>query len=115
MTKLKDLQNALKVAEDRRNEAQKNLNDHIARTTFVICNNNVRGKGCGKKTAIRNLTFIQTLHYEDEPYCGQWKDGEGNTICPKCGHRIRLLWENEHVVPYKYLFKDIQEEKDKKW
>lgn len=111
MTKLKELQRALELAKEKYAEAQKDLDDHFSRTVYVECTNSVMGKGCGEKTSIGKLTFIQT-QWTDRSH-DYWSGGEGQTICPKCGNRIRLLWTNEHVVEHKYHFKDIAVRKNK--
>jgi len=61
---------------------------------------------------IKELTYIQT-HWYEEPYsCNGgclWHAGEGNFICPNCGHRNRL-YNRKEIEKLRSLFKDIVDE-----
>ena len=85
--RLAELDKAIKDAQEARD-------DYIARTTFATCTKNNYGKGCGRRTAIKNLTYIQT---EWQDGYGDYHTGEGQTICPKCGHCIRFIYEQEFL------------------
>lgn len=83
----------------------------------VICESNpAYGKGCGAGFYIDDLTYIQT-HWYELPYgCtggDNWHQGEGQFICPKCGHRNRFL-DRQDIEALKHKFKSIVDEYDKK-
>lgn len=80
--------------------------------TKVECTDNFQyGSGCGKKTEIRNLEYIQT-HWYTRPFsCTEgdyWNEGEGNFICPKCNHRNRL-YNREEIQDLKELFMSVKD------
>lgn len=80
--------------------------------TQITCIGNKYGDGCGKKTEVRKLVYIQTHWYESPWGCtggDDWHRGEGNFDCPKCGHRNRL-YNRQELEELKYLFKSIVEE-----
>ena len=86
----------------------------ILSKTLVKCESNVYGKGCGKKTQIKNLTFIQTHWYEEPWGCNggaDWNPGEGQFICPKCGHKNRL-YDRPRIQDLKYSFGKIENQYD---
>jgi hypothetical protein len=84
---------------------------------------------CGKRTKVKNLTFIQTHWYEEPWGCtggDNWNPGEGKYICPKCGQENRLIekrtWaykgqppleiiqrETEKALSLKHHFKEIKD------
>ncbi len=82
--------------------------------TKVECTNNKHGEGCGKKHEIRKLQYISTHWYTRPTGCSDgdyWTEGEGNFICPKCGHRNRL-YDREEIEDLKDLFESIINESD---
>jgi len=82
---------------------------------LVTCTSTFQGKGCGKKSQIKNLTFIQT-HYYVRPYScdggDYWKAEEGQFDCPKCGHRNRL-YDRPEITELKQYFGKIHDEYDR--
>jgi len=90
----------------------KNIDKQIEdkqKRTIVQCTNNNFGHGCGMAFTIADLEYIQTHHYEHPHGCFEgdtWHEGEGNFICPSCGHRNRLYNRPE----LKYLFGKISKE-----
>lgn len=92
-------------------EARKNLK--------ICCLGNNYGKGCGKKTAIGKLTYIQTHWYTQPRGCTEgdyWNEGEGQFECPKCGHRNRIYEyddRGEDWLTMKDYFKKVVDEYDK--
>jgi len=109
MTTRKKLEKAVEVAREELQTAQENLNKHLQRTIVAVCGYSPpHGRGCGKKTSIGKLTYYQTYWMSGEPYDDRAREGEGQTVCPKCGQRLRFIEEtgNKHLTEYKYLFKD---------
>ena len=89
--------------------------DKVLSRTNVVCTGNLRGNGCGAKTQIGQLTYIQTLWYEKPWGCtggDTWHNGEGRFDCQKCGLRNRL-YDRHEIEALKYHFKDIREEHDR--
>lgn len=89
--------------------------------TLVRCSSNNYGKGCGKKTSIKNLVYIRT-HWYVSPYgCtggDYWNEGEGQFVCPKCNHRNRLTdaWGEkgrEKLSKLQWQFKSITDSYDR--
>lgn len=86
--------------------------DEKLKETLVACRNNKYGDGCGMTSIIRELTYIQTLWYEEPHGCfggDVWHHGEGQWICPHCKHRNRLF-DKPDISKLKYMFKNIMEE-----
>lgn len=81
--------------------------------TAVICESNAaNGKGCGAGFYIKDLKYIQTHWYENPHGCtggDNWLQGEGNFICPKCGHRNRFL-NRQDIEGMKFSFGSIKDE-----
>ena len=78
--------------------------DALLSYTEVVCTRCNDGPGCGKKSYIRDLVYIQTLYYVEPSGCSggdYWVPGEGNFDCAHCGQRNRL-----------YKRKDIQALRD---
>jgi len=79
----------------------------------VICESNqAHGTGCGAGFYIDELEYIQTHWYERPHGCtggDNWHSGEGNFICPKCGHRNRFL-NRQDIEKMKYKFKSVKDE-----
>ena len=70
---------------------------------------------CGRGTMIKNLIYIQT-HWYVSPYgctggdC--WREGEGQYVCPKCGHVNRSCSHNlnnklKDFFEFKFLFEKL--------
>lgn len=82
------------------------------RGTLVKCTTQVAtGKGCGALHAIKDLTYIQTHWYTRPHGCSggdYWNQGEGQFICPSCGHRNRL-YATPEVQKMKRHFKSIED------
>ncbi len=74
--------------------------DAARRRKTVVCNH------CGKRSAIRLLTYIQTHWYREPHGCtggDYWSEGEGRFLCPKCGYENRLIYRPEIVALKKYF------------
>ena len=82
------------------------------RGTLVKCTSQVAtGKGCGTLHAIKDLTYIQTHWYTSPHGCSggdYWNRGEGQFICPSCGHRNRL-YASPEVEVMKQHFKSVED------
>jgi hypothetical protein len=80
--------------------------------TEVVCTGNCHGPGCGASLYIRDLIYIQT-HWYVRPYsCSEgdyWNAGEGNFLCPQCGHRNRL-YERKDIEALKRHFYGVTDE-----
>ena len=104
----KYLKAKVKQAKSKLVEAEIALNAYIQQNIMVVCGYSPpHGRGCGKKTSIGKLTYHQTYWYDDKPYCESFpKEGEGFTICPKCGQKLRFIegTGNENMSEYKSLF-----------
>jgi hypothetical protein len=89
--------------------------DDKARNTRVACESSVLGKGCGKRTRVRDLVYIQT-HWYIHPYgCTEgdyWNKGEGQFDCPKCGNRNRL-YNRPEVEALRRFFVSIEKVYDR--
>lgn len=82
-------------AQKKYKEAQKNLaiaaealHEHNRRR-LIVCETNCRGKGCGRRTRVSNLVWLQTRWWVPPRGCtegGYWRESEGHFQCPKCGH-----------------------------
>lgn len=78
--------------------------------TLVECIGNVHGKGCGKTTQIKDLVYIQTHWYVRPRGCTEgdyWNEGEGNFVCPHCGH-LNRLYNRPEIEKLRQLFKSIE-------
>lgn len=61
---------------------------NLLRQTPLACEQSFQGPGCGKKSKICDLTYIQTYYYDNEPYAEGWRpDNEAQWDCPYCGHK----------------------------
>lgn len=104
MTKLKKLLKEKKEALDVLDKIQDSIRV-LESKTKVECTSNNYGDGCGKKHQVRKLQYIKTYWYSLD----DWNEGEGNFICPACGHRNRL-YDREEIQDLKYLFDSIIDE-----
>jgi len=80
--------------------------------TPVSCTPNNHGRGCGESFEVRDLVYIQTHWYERPHGCSggdTWHQGEGNFICPKCGHRNRL-YDRPEIAALKLHFNSVKNE-----
>lgn len=88
---------ALAKAELQTIKAREDLRQALGKIT-VACTDSMYGSGCGVEHEIKNLTYIQT-HFYIKPYgCtggDYYREGEGQFICPACGHRNRLYTRPE--------------------
>ena len=67
-------------------------------------------KGCGEIFPIADVTYIQTYWNTTSIFPGgYWYKGEGNCICPKCGHRIRF-YKSSAIENLKKYFKCVKDE-----
>ena len=89
--------------------------DNILSETLVECTNSVLGYGCGQKSMVKDLTYIQTHWYVRPSGCtggDYWNQGEGQFDCLHCGIRNRL-YDKPKIEELKYLFKKtVNEHKD---
>ncbi len=112
--KLEEIEKRLEVVETQRQELRAAQAEALSRK-YVTCTNNCYGKGCGKKSRIGNLVYIQT-HYYVSPYsCSggdYWNEGEGQFDCPKCGHRNRM-YDRPEVMELDLYFGSRQNVYDK--
>jgi hypothetical protein len=81
---------------------------------YVTCTTNLayKGDGCGKRTQIRNLVYIQTHFYVSPWGCTGgdfWKEGEGAFNCPKCDYRNRL-YDRPDIMDLKPYFESVEDE-----
>lgn len=67
---------------------------------------------CKKRTKVGNLTYIQVLTWENEPYNERWDDLEGVFECPKCG-KMNKNRNNPLIEELKYYFKDEEKVYDR--
>jgi hypothetical protein len=78
--------------------------------TLVVCTSQVAtGVGCNKVSKIGDLTYIQTYWYDPNtgsPNGGFLRPGEGQFICPHCGHKNRL-YENPEIEKLKAYFMEV--------
>ncbi|MFG1413403.1 hypothetical protein V5G24_20035 [Xanthobacter sp. VTT E-85241] len=72
--------------------------------TLLTCTGNVHGRGCGELSFIKDTEFRQT--YYDHSGDGDTRMGEGNFICPKCGHRNRL-YDTPEIEKLKRFFRTV--------
>lgn len=73
------------------------------------------GQGCGAWTPVSRLVYIQTHWYTHPHGCtggDYWNQGEGQWVCPKCGHRNRL-YESPFVAELKRFFKGVHDTYDR--
>lgn len=86
-----------------------------ARDTLVQCTSQLAtGKGCGGFSRVGDLTFIQTHFYIEPHGCtggDYWRAGEGQFVCPLCGHRNRL-YDSPEVTKLKPAFKAVEDRHD---
>jgi len=107
-TEIKNLKKKLNEALQQR--------DHQRKLKYVVCTGNCHGKGCGKRSQVRTLTYIQTHWYTPPSGCmggDYWNMGEGEFVCPKCRHLNR---EYEHPSKFHTLkdcFKEVVKVFDK--
>ena len=83
--------------------------DAKLRKTLVKCSPNNFGKGCGQALEIGELEYIQTHWYTSPHGCSggdYWNQGEGQFICPHCGHCNRL-YDRPEIEDLKHLFKSV--------
>ena len=92
---------------DRRAQAEKSAKAE----TLVQCTTQIAtGKGCKAWHAIKDLVYIQTHWYTEPHGCtggDYWSEGEGQWICPACGHRNRL-YATPEVEAMKRQFASVE-------
>ncbi len=107
--RLTDVQREIRKVEDNLNALRALEHKAYGRKT-VACTNSVLGRGCGKRSQIQSLTYIQT-HFHVPPYsCTEgdyWTAGEGQFDCPKCGRRNRL-YDRPKIMDLKNHFSSIE-------
>ena len=107
--RLAQIEMELEVVETKR-QALRAAQAEALGKKFVTCTNNCYGKGCGKRTQIRNLIYIQTHWYTAPHGCNggdYWNAGEGQFDCPKCGHRNRL-YDRPEIMELDLYFESIE-------
>jgi len=71
------------------------------RAPFVQCIGNCHGEGCGRKTRVDKLVYIQTYWYTEPFSCSAgdfWTEGEAKFVCPKCLHLNREFSRHDEVL-----------------
>lgn len=114
----------MKTLEELRAERASKSNEIVAldgqidaklRETLVKCGPNNYGKGCGQALEIGELEYIQTHWYTSPSGCSggdYWNQGEGQFLCPHCGHRNRL-YNKPEIEKLKRLFKSVVDTHDR--
>lgn len=102
----------VQVAEAKNILAERDRADKEAKSeTLIQCTTQVAtGKGCKAWYAIKDLVYIQTHWYTKPHGCtggDYWNEGEGQWICPACGHRNRL-YKTPEVEQMKSLFASVE-------
>lgn len=85
--------------------------------TQVQCSKSNYGPGCGKKSMIREIAYLQTHWYTPPSGCSDgdyWNAGEGEWDCPHCGRRNRL-YKLPEVEKLKHLFRGVVDTYDRKY
>ena len=80
------------------NEARKKARTILGKTKLTCTTQSATGKGCCSKTAIKDLTYIQTFNYNPNtgsPNGGYHEQGEGGFKCGVCGKNNRLYLNTE--------------------
>lgn len=97
------------------NEHEKAIEERNA-AALVKCTSQIAtGPGCGQLHTIGELEYIQTHYYVSPHGCtggDYWLPGEGNWVCPTCGHRNRL-YASPEVAALKGSFKSTKDTYDK--
>jgi hypothetical protein len=104
MSKLKEIEKKIAVLYKERAKLNKEREEALSRK-LITCS------GCGKKTQVGKLAYIQTQWYTTPYGCmggDYWNDGEGQFICPKCYH-LNRLYNRKDVQKLKYSFKEVVE------
>lgn len=113
MNRLLEVQKKLSELDAAR-AALKAEEDACLACTEVTCTSSSEGRGCGVKTEIKKLTYIQT-HWYVEPYgCtggGFWREGEGRFKCPHCG-TVNRLYDRPEVQNLKRHFAGVEDAYD---
>jgi hypothetical protein len=110
--KLSEIEKKLEVVELKRQGLKAAQAEALGRK-YVTCTSTIafQGKGCGKKSQIGTLTYIQT-HFHVPAYgCtggDYWKEGEGQFECPKCGY-LNRLYDRKEIQELKRYFKDVED------
>jgi len=104
-----NIEKAILDAKEHLEYLYKERDDRLART-LIRCMSSVLGEGCGKRTQIRKLEYIQTHWYESPYGCNGgdlWHEDEGQFDCPKCGVRNRL-YDRPEIEKLKHLFNGVR-------
>lgn len=107
MTALSKIDREVADLERQKSELEKRRQAAIKRK-MIKCEGSVLGNGCGRKTQIGKLIYIDFNWYEEPWGCtggAQWHSGEGHFICPKCG-RINRMYNREEWQKLSWYFKD---------
>lgn len=109
----RDIEKELAALEERKKTLTNLLMENKSKTKVKCLQNRAyRGKACGKSHMIKDLIYIQILHYEPPVSCwagDYWYNGEGQFTCPSCGYRNRL-YDRPEIQKMKSLFKGVKEE-----
>ena len=111
---LADLRNRLAEAEKKAQNLRSEL-DAALGYTEVECRGRYRQKGCGRRTPIRELVYIQTYWYVSPYSCSggdYWNPGHGEFDCPHCGARNHLDHHPE-VQKMQHLFLGVTDSYDR--
>lgn len=83
----------------------------LKKKTLVRCqvHNDHIGSACGRALEIGTLVYIQTLWYTQPHGCTDgdyWNLGEGQFVCPHCGH-VNRLYDRTEIQDNRHLFLGI--------
>ena len=101
LNKILEIENQIKELRDKRTA--------LYQSELIACTDNCFGKGCGKKTKIKDLSYIQTHYYVPPSGCTDgafWAEGDGQFVCPKCDH-VNRLYDRPELRALRSYFKEI--------
>lgn len=107
MTALSKIDREVAELERQKDELEKRRQAAIKRK-MIKCEGSVVGNGCGRKTQIGKLVYLDFNWYEEPWGCtggACWHSGEGHFICPKCG-RLNRMYNREEWQKLRWYFKD---------
>lgn len=107
-TKLRKLEDELKVLHKKYNEKKKEIEDHKKKYYYIMCDGGgYNFKHCGRKFRIGVLQYIQNEWYVEPYSCtggDYWNTGSVYTICPNCGSKILIT--DQYLLDRPNLFKE---------
>ncbi len=107
MTSLSKIDREVAELERQKAELEKRRKAAVKRK-MIKCEGSVLGRGCGRKTQIGKLIYIDFNWYEQPWGCtggAQWHSGEGHFICPKCG-RLNRMYNREEWQKLSWYFQE---------